>query len=99
MWGTHKVYIHSDIRKHEMTTPFTTLDIHGNTIHSKIEFEVFPDKEVELKHGDYIMMSIESEVKKDGDQACGHMHYYNGRYLVSVYTKNKYRKKTRMEKL
>lgn len=46
--------------------------------------------EVELQKGDYIMMTSKSDIEEYGDRACGHMHYYDGEQLISVYTKQPY---------
>lgn len=87
-WGNIMVYLHKSLYDMKAPTPFCTRDIHGNEIFSKMQGENYKEPcEVELKAGDYIMLITPEDVARDGKQVCGHMHYYNGKELISVYTK------------
>jgi hypothetical protein len=92
-WGNIKAYLHKTLEDLQAPTPFMTQDIKGNTLYSRMSGEHYnPPKEVELKKGDYIMLITNDVFKKDnhhdfGHMICGHMHYYDGKNLLSVYTK------------
>lgn len=86
------VFLHQDLKDMGRPTPFSTLDIQGNELHSRIRSNFFAEKrikygEVELAKGDYIMLLPMKDIEEYGDQACGHMHYYDGEKLISVYSK------------
>ncbi len=91
IWGTISIYISAKLQEEQRPTPFATVDIHGNTIYSRmIGITYDQPKEVELKKGDYVMMLSPEDIKRDGDMACGHNHYFDGVRLISVYTKKEF---------
>jgi hypothetical protein len=91
-WGTIKIYIASRLSENQRPTPFSTRDIEGNEIRSRMNGSTFKSKEIELQKGDYIMLLTDEDLKRDGDMACGHNHYYDGEKLISVYTKRELKK-------
>ena len=87
-WGGKKIFIHSKLTEKELPTPAMTRDRNGKTIYSELKFGHFDEpKEITLKIGMYVMLLLPSELIRDGDQTCGHCHYYDGKYLRSVYNK------------
>lgn len=87
-WGNIKVYLHKTLEDMQAPTPFMTSDIDGNSLYSKMSGDHYnPPKKVELKKGDYIMLITEDDLRTEGARVCGHMHYFNGNELISVYTK------------
>lgn len=91
-WGTINIYIASRLQEMQRPTPFTTCDIDGNEIRSRLQGESYVEpKMIELKKGDYIMMLTDKDLEEYGDMACGHNHYYDGVKLISVYTKEEFK--------
>lgn len=87
-WGTINVYLHKTLEDLQAPTPFMTRDIEGNTLYSRMHGEhYYPPKEIELKKGDYIMLITEDDLENDKEYVCGHMHFYDGENIVSVYTR------------
>lgn len=87
-WGRINVYLHKTLEDLQAPTPFMTKDIDSNTLYSKMNGDQYESpKEVELKKGDYIMLITVDDLKNDKEYVCGHMHYFDGESLVSVYTK------------
>lgn len=92
IWGVIPIYLSANLKELQRPTPFATNDIHGRTIYSKMFGEDYPEpKMIELKKGDYVMMISEDDIRRDGDMACGHNHYFDGVKLISVYTKQEYK--------
>jgi hypothetical protein len=89
-WGPHEVYLHARLAELKLPTPFTSQNIHKQQINSRMFGEDYPEKIIELQRGDYIMLLLDQDIKNH-KYACGHMHYFNGRALVSVYSRKKYR--------
>lgn len=88
IWGGHKIFIHKKLTEMDRPTPAMTRDRNGKTIYSELKGEHFDEpKEITLKIGMYVMLLLQSDLIRDGDQACGHNHYYDGKRLRSVYTK------------
>ena len=86
-WGNIEVYIHKTLDDLQAPTPFMTKDIDGITLYSRVSWKHYnPPKEVELKKGDYIMLITVDDLKNDKEYVCGHMHYFDGEKLISVYT-------------
>jgi len=92
-WDCHVVFIHKRLEELQRPTPFMTRDIHGREIMSRIIFTPIPELEqmVTLKQGDYVMLILDKDIKKDPESYCGHMHYFDGKNLVSVYNRRKYK--------
>ena len=89
-WGNIKTYLHTSLQ--DFPTPFDAHDINGNKLYSQIGSSIIlkEAKKVRLKKGDYVMLIANRERVKYGDTACGHMHYFDGNNLISVYTKEKW---------
>ena len=92
-WGSIRVYLHSALTQHNIPTPFSVRDIYGAEINSRLLGESFPEQEIELQRGDYVMMLDWDEVKIYKEHACGHLYYFNGYELRSVYTNRIYEPK------
>jgi len=91
-WGMINIYISARLLENQKPTPFSTRDIEGNVIQSRMNGNTFKAKEIELKKGDYIMLLTDEDLKRDGETACGHNHYFDGEKLISVYTKREFKK-------
>lgn len=93
--ATKCVFLSQKLKDEERPTPFSTLTIEGYGIHSRMKSNFLAnsriqDGEVILIEGDYIMMLPKKDIDKYGEMACGHMHYFDGNKLISVYTKEEY---------
>lgn len=95
-WGRYKTYLHVSLQ--QQPTPMFAHTILGIQINSQMCFNKFNEvKEVELKEGDYVMLITKKDWKEFGKQTFGHMHYFDGKKLISVYTKKEYKEMENVE--
>lgn len=94
--ATKCVFLSQKLKDLERPTPFTSQTIEGYGINSRMKSNRLAEMritagEVELIKGDYIMLLPNKDLEEYGDQACGHLHYFDGNKLISVYTKEEYK--------
>ena len=90
--ATKCVFLHQDLKDMGRPAPFSTQTIEGYGLDSRHKGNFLAESrikngEVELIKGDYIMLLLKENIEEYGDSACGHMHYYDGEKLISVYAK------------
>lgn len=89
------VFLAQRLKDMERPTPFSAMTIEGYGIHSRLSGnKILEDRilngKVILVKGDYIMMLPKADIAEYADAACGHLHYYDGEKLISVYTNEVY---------
>lgn len=94
-WGGNHTFIHQDLLDAKIPTPISTYDIYGKLIYSEVGNNTkvmnkhkgrIVNGEVELREGDYVMVLMYGDLQTYKERACGHMHYFDGEQLYSVYS-------------